>query len=95
MNANEIVKPHTVDNKTKKYADIKKEMIERGECTILVLRVDGILYACEGSHRLTIAEEIGMDVNVIIDSNDCLKTDLNTECFYCETIDEMKEYIVR
>lgn len=62
-----IVALHRVDTKSAHFAAVKAEMAERGECQIICVyhEASGFWLACEGSHRLAAAKELGVDVEII------------------------------
>ncbi len=70
MSAN-IIALHRVDTKSEHFHAVKAEMAERGECQIICVyhEQSGFWLACEGSHRLAAAKELGIDVE-IIDADD-------------------------
>ena len=77
-----IVALHRVDTKSEHFAAIKEEMAKRGECQIVCVyhEASGYWLACEGSHRLAVAAELGIDVEIIdADDLDSVTTDFDGE----------------
>ena len=66
MSAN-IIALHRVDTKSAHFAAVKDEMAKRGECQIVCVyhEASGYWLACEGSHRLAAAKELGIDVEIV------------------------------
>ena len=62
-----IISPNPIQSH---YEDVKKEVIKRGEVTLLGYKVRSVVQLLEGSNRMAAAIELGLPVSINIPEDD-------------------------